>query len=84
MTIYKSVAGEAGGCGDSQDAGAGGAHEGSYSHVNVGRPSLVTVETCPIRGLGAQFTEGFKVLLILFLSTRSHVWSLYHADQHQP
>lgn len=57
----------------SQEAGAGGADKGPYSHVNVRRASLATVEAGPVGFEGALFTQHPKIPLLLLPPACGHV-----------
>lgn len=49
----------------SQNARAGGAHEGAYRHVHVGRTSLPAVEALLVPRLRYQLAQRFQILLVL-------------------
>lgn len=56
-----------------QDAGAGGAHEGSHSHVGIGWAALVAVKALSVGRQTRHFSQHLQVFLLLFsLRTRRH------------
>lgn len=73
---------EVGRLGNSQDAGAGGTHEGAHRHVGVGRAALVTVKALSVSSQTRHFPQHLQVFLFLLsFRTRRHDKCLHNANR---